>query len=46
MGELLGWDGAAKAAEVESYREFARRETRAIGEAAVQFTPADHAAVG
>jgi glycerol-3-phosphate dehydrogenase len=37
MGELLGWDGATTAAEAESYRKFARRETRAIWEPTGQF---------
>jgi glycerol-3-phosphate dehydrogenase len=32
MGGLLGWDAAAGAAELESYLDFARAETRAIGE--------------
>ena len=30
MGDLLGWDGATRASEIESYLEFAAAETQAI----------------
>jgi glycerol-3-phosphate dehydrogenase len=36
MGGLLGWGAATEAAEVGSYREFARTETQALREPAVE----------
>jgi glycerol-3-phosphate dehydrogenase len=50
MGALLGWDGAARTAETESYRQFARKETQAIrataGHLATGELTAGQAAVG
>jgi glycerol-3-phosphate dehydrogenase len=46
MGGLLGWDAATRSAEIESYLEFARAETRALREPAVGLTDSHPAAAG
>ncbi len=46
MGGLLGWDAATMDAEIESYLEFARTETRALREPAVELSDSQTAAAG
>ncbi len=46
MGGLLGWDAATRDAEIESYLEFARTETRALREPAVELSDSQTAAAG